>query len=90
MRAPIESAHHRPVDVLDGWEAQMLADWLIAHPGVQVVCRDRAGGFAEGARLGTPDAQQCADRWHLYQNLCVAVDKTVRAHHADLCESSLN
>lgn len=77
---------HRPVDVLDGREAQPLADWLAAHPGVGVVCRDRGGGFAEGARLGAPDARQCADRWHLYNNLCVAVDKTIRANRADLRE----
>ncbi|GAA5770776.1 ISL3 family transposase ISFsp1 [Streptosporangium roseum] len=77
---------HRPVDVLDGREAQPLADWLAAHPGVGVVCRDRAGGFAEGARLGAPDARQCADRWHLYNNLCAAVDKTIRANRADLRE----
>ncbi|MFE3455877.1 ISL3 family transposase [Nonomuraea sp. NPDC059194] len=77
---------HRPVDVLDGREAQALADWLAAHPGVRTVCRDRAGGFAEGVRLGAPEARQCADRWHLYQNLCVAVDKTIRAHRADLRE----
>ncbi|MEU0520107.1 ISL3 family transposase [Streptosporangium sp. NPDC006007] len=77
---------HRLVDVLDGREAQPLADWLAAHPGVGVVCRDRAGGFAEGARLGAPDARQCADRWHLYNNLCVAVDKTIRANRADLRE----
>ncbi|WP_433379358.1 ISL3 family transposase [Streptosporangium sp. CA-115845] len=77
---------HRPVDVLDGREAQPLADWLAAHPGVGIVCRDRAGGFAEGARLGAPDARQCADRWHLYNNLCVVVDKTIRANRADLRE----
>jgi Transposase len=77
---------HRPVDVLDGREAQSLADWLAAHPGVTTVCRDRAGGFAEGARLGAPDARQCADRWHLFQNLCTVVDKTIRAHRSDLRE----
>jgi hypothetical protein len=77
---------HRPVDVLDGREAQAFADWLIAHPGVQTVCRDRAGGYAEGARLGAPDARHCADRWHLFQNLCEAAGKTIRAHSADLRE----
>jgi DNA-binding NarL/FixJ family response regulator len=77
---------HRPIEVMDGRGAEALTDWLTAHPGVQVVCRDRSGAFAEGIRVGAPDAQQCADRWHLYQNLCEAVDKTIRAHHADLRE----
>jgi transposase len=80
----IDLEHGRPVTLLDGREADTLAQWLHEHPGVQVVARDRAGAYAEGVRRGAPQAVQVADRFHLLQNLAETLETAFSAHAADL------
>lgn len=58
----VDLEHHRPIDLLPDRTAETLANWLRAHPEVEIVSRDRSGEYRAGISQGAPQAVQIADR----------------------------
>ncbi|MFD7757231.1 ISL3 family transposase [Streptomyces sp. NPDC059757] len=77
----------RVVDVLPDRTSETFADWLRAHPGVEIVCRDRATAYTCAVKEAALHALEVADRWHLLQNLSAAVEKTCHQHRDCLRKS---
>ena len=71
----VDLERRQVVDVLADRSADSTAEWLRGHPEVEIVSRDRAGLYADGARQGAPQARQIADRFHLLLNVREAVER---------------
>jgi transposase len=80
----VDLERNEVIDLLPDRQAETLAKWLLQHPEIEVVARDRAGAYADGIRQGAPEAVQVSDRWHLLRNLGDAVRAVVDRHHGDL------
>jgi transposase len=86
----VDVATGKAIDLIEGRDAEPFARWLAEHQGAQVICRDRAGAYAAGAREGAPDALQCADRWHLWDNLAKHTERAVIRHRNCINEVTLS
>jgi transposase len=80
----VDLEQHQVVDLLPDRTAESLANWLQAHPGVEVIARDRSTTYTDGARRGAPEAIQVADRWHLLKNLVETVEGVLARHQPQL------
>jgi transposase len=78
----------RPVDLLPERSADSFARWLKAHPGVEIISRDRGDEYIKGASQGVPKAVQVADRFHLLVNVREALMRAVDRHHGPVLEAA--
>ncbi|MBV0892971.1 ISL3 family transposase [Paracoccus sp. Z118] len=66
------------VDLLPDREAATVEAWLADHPAVEIVSRDRGGGYGQAVARAAPVVVQVADRWHLMENASRAFLDVVR------------
>lgn len=69
---------HRVIDILPDREIGTVEAWLAERPGIEIVSRDRGGGYRSSVNRALPGAKQVADRWHLLENASRAFVDAVR------------
>jgi transposase len=68
------------IDLLPDRDAVTVGTWLAAHPGIELVSRDRASAYSQAATESASQAQQVADRWHLLKNVREAIERLFERH----------
>ena len=82
----VDLERHRVIDLLPDRTAATFSAWLRAHPGVEVVSRDRSSDYTLAAKAAAPEAVQVADRWHLFKNLGDVLEAWLGRHRSYLTE----
>jgi transposase len=78
----------KAIDLLADRSVDSTAAWLRAHPGIEIVSRDRSSVYSEAAVRAAPQATQIADRWHLLRNLSEALISSLAPHHRLMTEAA--
>jgi transposase len=76
----VDLERNQPIALLADRTAETLEAWLKAHPGVEILSRDRSKAYKSGMDNGAPDAIQVADRFHLLQNLEETLERFFKEH----------
>jgi transposase len=84
----VDLERRKVVDLLAERTSEALTAWLKQHPGVEIISRDRARVYADGAREGAPNALQVADRFHLLKNAVETLERCLARNHCALRDAS--
>ena len=69
---------HEILEVLEGRDSESLKKWLIKHPDIEIVSRDRSSEYTSAVTTLLPEAVQIADRFHITKNLLDALNETLK------------
>jgi transposase len=76
----VDLATHQPLELLEGRDGKAFKAWLLEHPDITVVARDRASAFASAVDEVLPNAIQIADRFHISKNLLDALKLSLSSY----------
>jgi transposase len=84
----------KTITLLPDREPATAQAWLTDQRQIEIVARDRGGGYALAAAAALPDATQVADRWHLMENasraFLDAVQKSMRQIRRAIGAATIN
>ena len=75
---------HQPIALLEDRKAETLVTWLEAHPGIEVLSRERSKTYKSAMDKAAPNAVQVADRFHLVKNLSEMLEKAFANYRSEL------
>jgi transposase len=75
------------IDLLIGRDGKSLTKWLMKHPEIEIVTRDRASTYSSTVSTMLPNAIQVADRFHLLKNFSDCVYSAIRIEYRNLVNS---
>jgi len=65
----VDLERRKPIELLPDRREKTVTAWLLTHPEIEVISRDRGGEYAAAAKKEAPQALQIADKFHLLFNL---------------------
>ena len=80
----VDFERRRPIELLEGRSAEILAGWLKKFPKTRIVGRDRSTEYERAIEEGAPQAVEALDRWHLLENLRQSAGHALEANSAKL------